>query len=383
MNVFDCDGCGALVFFENVSCLQCGHVLGFLPDVMEMAALEPAADQRWSSRSAASQGRLYRPCANGVNFGVCNWYVPADEPDELCVACRLNAVVPDATVPAQRALWHKMEVAKRRLIYTLRQWSLPTAPFPGTPGGGLQFRFLADDPAQPPVLTGHHHGVITVNLAEADDAERERRRTELHEPQRTLVGHFRHESGHFYWDTLIDGTPDLEPFRALFGDERADYAEALQRHYANGPAPDWAARCVSAYASVHPWEDWAETWGHYFQMVDALETAAGVGLVLRPRRKAAKVLKSDPVDPTFALADPDGFDALLRNWLSLTCALNSLNRGAGLPDLYPYVLSTPAVEKLHFVHDLIARTALRSPEPAAQPPATESAAVTAGVAAGA
>jgi hypothetical protein len=48
-----------------------------------------------------------------------------------------------------------------------------------------------------------------------------------------------------------------------------------------------------------------------------------------------------------------GFDRILQNWLPLTYALNELNRGMGLPDLYPFVLSAPAIEKLRFVHEVL------------------------------
>lgn len=352
MKTFRCDSCGALVFFENVSCVQCGHTLGFLPDIMDLAALEPVQDQQWKSLAAASGGQLYRACGNGRNGSVCNWYVPSDDPEEFCAACRLNAVVPDASVPENHALWHKVEIAKRRLIYTLRQLGLPTEGFPAKMWPRLQFRFLADSPGAAPVLTGHESGVITVNIAEADDAEREKRRAQLHEPQRTLVGHFRHESGHYYWDALITNSPWHERFRFLFGDERADYGDALKAYYVNGPAPDWASRCVSAYASAHPWEDWAETWAHYLQMVNLLETAASFGMSLRPGHPSAKTISAEPQKAMLAGVS---FDTMLEHWFPLTYALNSLNRSVGLPDLYPYVLTPAAQEKLRFVHDLISQ----------------------------
>ena len=149
------------------------------------------------------------------------------------------------------------------------------------------------------MLTGHADGVITVNIAEADDAERERRRTAMHEPYRTLLGHMRHESGHYYWDRLIAGTPELDEFRSLFGDERADYAASLSTYYERGAPADWQERFVSAYASAHPWEDWAETWAHYLHMVDTLETAAACGLSLTPRRRDEPALPKmpEPVSP--------------------------------------------------------------------------------------
>ena len=102
-----------------------------------------------------------------------------------------------------------------------------------------------------PVLTGHADGVITVNIAEADDAERERRRTAMREPYRTLLGHMRHESGHYYWDRLIAGTR-TSTIPPLFGDERADYAAALSTYYERGAPADWQERFVSAYATRTP-----------------------------------------------------------------------------------------------------------------------------------
>ena len=57
------------------------------------------------------------------------------------------------------------------------------------------------------------------------------------------------------------------------------YAAALQAHYAKGgDVGPWAERHVSAYASAHPWEDWAETWAHYLHMMDAVDTALGFGM---------------------------------------------------------------------------------------------------------
>jgi hypothetical protein len=200
------------------------------------------------------------------------------------------------------------------------------------------------------VFSGHDNGLITLNIAEADDAEREKRRVNLHEPYRTLLGHFRHESAHYYWDQLIANTPRLAPFRELFGDETQDYAAALQKHYNQGAPADWQKQWVSAYASSHPWEDWAETWAHYLHIVDTIETAASFGISLAPKHPAAKTMTADPKK---VVRPGTGFDTILENWLPLTYALNSLNRGMGLPDLYPFVLSAPVTDKLHFIHETI------------------------------
>lgn len=351
MNIFHCDHCQQLVFFENIRCLACGHDLAYLPDRADMASLEPAAGGLWKSPAAGA--RTYRLCENYRRENVCNWAVPADDPHPLCQSCRLTQVIPDLGRPGAKEAWYKMEMAKRRLIYTLVNLELPLQNRTDDPEQGLAYEFLADpdDPAAPKVMTGHDNGVITINLAEADDAEREKRRTELGEPYRTLLGHFRHEIGHYYWDRLVRDSERIDGFRRLFGDERADYSEALKQHYSEGQASDWQASYVSAYASSHPWEDWAETFAHYLHMVDTLETAAGCGMSLRPARTDEPTLRLDGQN----LQSPadEAFENLIGNWFPLTYALNSLNRGMGLPDAYPFVLSTPAIDKLRFVHETI------------------------------
>jgi hypothetical protein len=204
------------------------------------------------------------------------------------------------------------------------------------------------------LLTGHADGVITINIAEADDSERERRRAAMGEPYRTLLGHMRHESGHYYWDRCIRGTTsELEAFRSIFGDERVDYNGALAAYYQNGAPTGWPEQFVSAYATAHAWEDWAETWAHYLHMVDTLETAAACGLSLKPRRTDEPTLPEtpDPVAP-----QPATFDHLIDSWFPLTYMLNNLNRGLGLCDAYPFVLSPAVIAKLRFADDVVGRT---------------------------
>jgi len=269
-----------------------------------------------------------------------------------CQSCRLTHVIPNLTRSGNKQTWARMEMAKRRLIYSLLELHLPVLSKADDAVRGLAFEFLADPeiPTPEPILTGHSDGLITINLAEADDAERERRRQSLGEPYRTLLGHFRHEVGHYYWDRLIDGTPRLEPFREVFGDERADYEEALKRHYKNGARPDWQTQFISSYASAHPWEDWAETWAHYLHMADTLETAAACGLALQPRR-ADEPLLANSAD-IFRNKDAS-FDKMIAAWFPLTHVLNNLNRGLGLSDGYPFVVSAPTIEKLRFIHETI------------------------------
>jgi len=368
VKTFHCSHCQQLVFFENVRCLHCAAPLAYLPEASEMGALEPEADGTWIAATLPEGLRRWRLCANYGMHDVCNWAVLASDPQALCRSCRLTRIIPNLDSPGHRTAWYRLEAAKRRLLYTILGLGLPLDA--ATSGEGrLQFEFLDDSVRtygdRQRVLTGHDNGIITIAVAEADDVERERRRHELNEPYRTLVGHFRHEIGHYYWDRLIASGQELLEFRRLFGDERADYAEALERHYRAGPPSDWATRFVSAYASTHPWEDWAETWAHYLHMIDALETASVAGLSLQPARRDEPTLDeaADPLRRT----DPD-FGALLASWYPLTYVLNNLNRGLGLPDSYPFVLSAPAIDKLRFVHSIVVRMGPRragsTPDPA-------------------
>ena len=353
MRTFHCDHCEQQVFFENTGCVNCGRTLAYLPDLDMIGSLDLMADGRWRSPVTPNQDSRYRLCDNYAVMKVCNWAVPAEDPNPLCRSCRLTVVIPDNSQPQAHEAWVKLETAKRRLVFTLLALGLPLSNRQEDPPGGLSFEFKADiDPGAEPVLTGHAAGIITINVAEANDAERERRRAAAREPYRTLLGHFRHESGHYYWDRLVRNEAEIGRFRAVFGDERVSYADALDTHYHEGPPADWQRRFVSAYASSHPWEDWAETWAHYLHMIDTLDTAAACGLALMPPR---------PDEPHMARVSSNArlrevaFDRLIDNWFPLTYVINSLNRGLGLADAYPFVLSQQAIEKLRYVHDLIGR----------------------------
>jgi hypothetical protein len=251
-------------------------------------------------------------------------------------------------VPDNLAHWRKLEIAKHRLFYTLLKLRLPLATR-AEDADGLAFDFLSNQLSAAPVMTGHAAGVITINLLEANDSERERQRSQMGEPYRTLLGHFRHEIAHYYWDKLVANSPCLDDFRAIFGDERKDYAAALQQHHTNGPPADWPEHFVTAYASAHPWEDFAETWAHYFHMVDTLETAGAFGMRVRPKlSKGAELATTIDFDPHLA-----EMDRLVDAWLPLTFAVNSINRSMGQPDLYPFVLGPAVIVKLTFVHERI------------------------------
>jgi hypothetical protein len=349
MKLFQCQNCGQPLHFENTRCEHCGLSLGYLPVRETISALKPQGkpdEQNPQFLRSLADARLYRRCANAA-YDVCNWLVPAAAEEIYCAACRHNQVIPDLSLPDNLPRWRALELAKHRLFYTLFQLRLPVET-KAESAAGLAFQFLADTgPAQPGVFTGHAGGVITINLAEADDAERERRRQQMGELYRTLLGHFRHEIGHYYWDRLLLNTPHLDDFRRIFGDERQDYDSALQNYYANGAPADWSERFISAYASSHPWEDFAETWAHYFHMIDSLETAHVVGLAVSPKlpQSPGAVFDFDPRETDM--------NRLVEAWLALTFAVNSLNRSMGLHDLYPFVLGPAAVAKLSFVHKLI------------------------------
>jgi hypothetical protein len=350
VKAFHCHGCGSLVSFENVRCITCGHVLGFLTSSSQLAALEPAENGAWREAANAQNDQLYHFCGNGLQHEVCNWMIAADDPNSFCASCRLNTLIPNLSVPGNMERWHKLELAKRRIIYTIMRLGLPTEGAPEQNRPALRFNFICDINSSPNALTGHLDGLIVINSAEADDDERERRRVHLHEPYRTLVGHFRHEVAHYYWDRLIARGKWLAEFRRLFGNETADYGAGLKQYYEHGALPDWQARHVSAYASAHPWEDWAETWAHYFHIMDMVETAESFGMTLSPNHPAARSMTAKPRN---GFDVNTSFDAVLENWFPLTYALNELNRGMGLPDAYPFLLSVQAIGKLQFIHQVV------------------------------
>jgi hypothetical protein len=351
MQLFECQHCCQLIYFENTRCERCGHVLGYLPERTLLSALEVEGDRRWTALEVPDES--FRFCANAVH-GACNWLVPVDGPNAFCRACRLNRTIPNLEVPGNVLLWQRVEAAKHRLVYGLLRFRLPLSDRIEDTEQGLAFDFLSGSGTAfqegPQVLTGHAHGVITIDIAEADDAERERQRRDMAEPYRTLLGHFRHEVGHHYWERLVRNGVWQDAFRDMFGDERRDYSEALATHYARGPAPGWQESHVSSYATSHPWEDFAETWAHYLHIVETLDTAAAFGLGVHPRIGGHPEANVDVGFDPYEHAD---FDDLIKAWLPLTYAVNSLNHSMGQPDLYPFVLAPTAVGKLRFVHGLI------------------------------
>ena len=358
MKTFNCT-CGALIFFENVSCVSCGRELGFLPDLLRLSSLEPGDGELFKANEARQDKQRYKKCQNYAKESVCNWMIPAGSPpgsgtDSFCISCRLNQTIPDLSRAENHALWLRMEVAKRRLVYSLLSLKLPVANKEDDPVKGLAFAFLANqtkpDGTVKEVLTGHENGLITLNIAEADDSFREKVRTAMGEPLRTLLGHFRHEIGHYYWDRLILGSKFIGQFRELFGDETLEYEEALKKYYSSGPPANWGENYISAYATAHPWEDWAESWAHFMHIQDTLEVANDFGLV-------GKSVRLDPRDArrkTWLSSEDITFEGIIGAWAELSLALNSINRCMGISDAYPFVLSPAIVKKLGFIFEMIA-----------------------------
>ena len=335
MKQFNCQ-CGQPVYFDSERCLACGLRLGFDPGSMAMLSLEPKGDH-WQ----AANGELFRLCDNTLQFNVCNWLVPEAEDHSLCEGCRFNRTIPNLSNPSNKLRWQRLEEGKKRLLYTLKQLNLPLENGWEQPESGLLFDFIEDERsneayAETFVTTGYLGGVITINALEADDAARETQRLQMNETYRTVLGHLRHESGHYYWQRLVPDEDLLDQFREVFGDERQDYGAALERYYAEGPLPGWEYAHISAYASAHPAEDWAESWGHYLHIYDALETAAAHGLI-------ATWPGETPIGERIEL------------WRQLSITLNELNRSVGRRDAYPFVLNDVVAQKLSFVDAFIRR----------------------------
>lgn len=348
MKAFRCQVCRQSILFENTKCEGCGHLLGYLPKIGEMTAVEAAGDG-WTALADGTQE--YRFCRNWELHG-CNWMVEKEGHSDYCLACRHNRIVPDLSDSQRLADWQKIEAAKRRLFYSLIRLNLPTPSASDDDAEPLVFDFLAEESQLQPVLTGHDSGLITIALKEADDPTREKMRAEMAEPYRTVLGHFRHEIGHYYWDRIVPRSEHLWPYRELFGDEREDYANSLQRHYEQGPPADWRERHISAYASCHPWEDFAETFAHYLHIIDTLETGRSAGLVVRRDDGSPARVDFDPY------AYPD-INEMVSNWLDISFALNNINRSMGHQDIYPFVISPVVKEKLGFVQKILKAHARR------------------------
>jgi len=347
MKPFKCQYCGQILYFENKTCVRCSRQLGYIAETAAFSALEPQ-DGVW--RALAASDKLYRFCANSA-FDACNWLIESTAADAYCVSCSHNRTIPDITIPRNLIAWRKIEAAKHRLFYSLLKLQLPLGDSRGVTGARLAFDFLARSPqsTDPKILTGHHSGLITLSFEEADDVERERRRGAMHEPYRTLLGHLRHDVGHYFWDRLVRDEGRLDSMRQIFGDDRTDYAESLQTYHARGAPPNWPEKFISAYATSHPREDFAETWTYYLHIIDTLEMARAFSMNIRPEVESSELDAAVDFDPYHG----SHFSRVINTRTALSDTLNGLNRSMEQLDLYRFLLSPHVVRKLRAIHDLI------------------------------
>lgn len=344
MKVFQCGNCNHAIFFENVTCENCGHLSGYRAEDFKMLTFNFSSDTLISDR----EGVAYKFCKN-KEYQVCNWVLEKDSPEEFCSACQLNRTIPKLADADNFENWTHMEIAKHRVIYQLQKvgLSLPNKMY--NDEEGLCFDFVSNK-SNPKLMTGHANGVVTILIREGNSVLREKARKQLSEPYRTLVGHLRHEVGHYFWDRLIRDYPDtLSEFRSIFGNDELDYSKALNTYYKNGAPENWQKSFISEYATSHAWEDWAETWAHYLHIMDMVETGYFFRLSVKPVGKKNKLKTRISFDPYTV----ENFDKIIENCVPLSFAVNSMNRAMGVPDIYPFVISPVIVEKLRFIHRLL------------------------------
>ncbi|UZO81027.1 putative zinc-binding peptidase [Aquimarina sp. ERC-38] len=350
MKTFHCSNCDNPVYFENTFCEKCHYNIGYDVIQNEMLSFDQNI-QRWKAKTG--EYKTYHYCQN-QQLNVCNWLIPEEATENYCKACSLNRTIPDISDKSQKANWYLLEQGKHRLIYQLLRLNLPVESKLEQPNNGLCFDFLSNQnitDSDQKVMTGHAEGVITITLSEADTVQREKLREQLNEPYRTIIGHFRHEVGHYYWERIIVSNQELlEQFRNLFGDERSSYADALDTHYKNGAPSNWDQNFISSYASAHPWEDWAETWAHYLHFMDTLETAFYTNIQIGTDTNHTTNAKTKPIFNPYKEKD---FDVILDTCIPLYIGLNNLNRSMGIKDIYPFVVNITVVQKLKYIHQIV------------------------------
>jgi hypothetical protein len=373
MKTFKCD-CEnhQILFFESKSCVACERVVGVDDRFNKVETYNLDENSGYYFKTKQPEVH-YQKCDNNANYGVCNGMVnmntfePVPNKDEvLCYACRFNEIIPDLSIVEHIPLWRKMEIAKRRAIYTLKALSLPLQNIRQNPKSGLSFDFTTDRDVndhfltklddQETIFTGHDSGHITINLAEADEVARSHTKLAMGEQYRTLLGHFRHELGHYYFEKLIVGSPKKhELCKKYFGDDELDYQEALKQHYENGAPENWSDNFISEYATMHPYEDWAETWAHYMHIMDTLETAKNFNITgsVRDAEDIEKVGDLKLPQSSYFFSSQTSITSILDTWMDFAVILNSLNRSMGMNDAYPFVLTQSVRTKLSFIHHAI------------------------------
>ncbi|MGY8837809.1 MAG: zinc-binding metallopeptidase family protein [Enterobacterales bacterium] len=374
MKTFKCNCTEQLIlFFESSHCLACGRTVG-IDDEFDQVEPYEIDEQSGLFYKAEAPDVFYKKCDNNAQYHVCNGmvnldtFIPVADKDEvLCFSCRFNETVPDLSIIGHIPLWKKMETAKRRALYTLKSLSLPLNTIIQEPESGLSFDFITDRNVsdhfvspiigQDVVFTGHDCGHITINLAEADDVARSQAKIAMGERYRTLLGHFRHELGHYYFDQLIANSPKKHALcKQYFGDDELDYQQALDTHYKQGAPANWHETFISEYATMHPYEDWAETWAHYMHIIDTLETAKNFSITGSTTGNEFELDEADELrlpQSAYYFNSQTSIDAILDTWMEFSIILNSLNRSMGLADAYPFVLTQAVRTKLSFIHHAI------------------------------
>ena len=349
MKTFQCNNCNQPLYFESTSCDNCGNDVGYDTTSQQLISFKASNVQHQNNTNVND----YKYCKNKV-YDVCNWLIPAESNNNFCEACFLNRTIPNLNERKNFENWKSLEVAKHRLIYQLKKLELPLSRNSNVNKGGLCFDFISKN-NNPKLMTGHFQGVITILLREADSVIREQTRKQLNERYRTLIGHLRHEVGHYYWDQLIYNNQQLlDSFRSVFGDERQNYTASLSQYYKNGAPNNWQNSFISKYATSHPWEDWAETWAHYLHIMDMVETAYYFNMHISPVNNP-EPLETDVLQNPYQIED---FDIIVKNFIPLTLAVNSMNRAMGIPDVYPFQISANMVHKLKFVHKMLFKSAI-------------------------
>ena len=376
MKTFNCN-CKdhQMLFFESKSCLACKRVVGVDDNFDKVEAYDLDENTGYYFKSTEEKKVSYQKCDNHADYTACNGMVnmdtfipvPDNEDEVLCFACRFNETIPDLSIVEHIPLWRKMEIAKRRAIYTLKSLSLPLENTIQNPQSGLSFDFIADSDVndnfstkledQEIVFTGHDNGHITINIAEANDVVRASTKLAMREKYRTLLGHFRHELGHYYFNKLILVSPEKQELcKKYFGDDEIDYSKALKKYYKSGAPKNWNDDFISEYATMHPYEDWAETWAHYMHIIDTLETAKNFNITGSLNNKAVnnEYLGELTLPQNSCLfSSQTSINSILDTWMDFAIILNSLNRSMGMSDAYPFVLTQSIRTKLSFIHHAI------------------------------
>ncbi|NII71105.1 putative zinc-binding metallopeptidase [Microbacterium ulmi] len=338
-----CPHCRHFVYLDRLACPNCEAELGY----------HILSRQFYGIRNgqAVIDDETWYTCSNR-EWG-CNWLVWEGAPAGRCFSCRLTRARPDADDTVALEKLANVEEAKRRLLLQLGDLGLPIVPWSVEPGG-LGFDLISSLSRGRPVMIGHANGIITIDLAESLDDRREALRVRLGEPYRTILGHLRHEVGHYYQNVLLTDDELWARCRELFGDERDSYKDALARHYSFGAPANWQESFISEYATMHPWEDFAETFAHYLHLTGTLQTAAAIGIHLDA---AVTNLRDTDVVPQESYRD-EPVQQLLTDWEWMSQAFNRINRSMGFGDLYPFDMVAPVKRKLGFVHEIVTRAPL-------------------------